>query len=156
MKRFSLIFGIITMMVLFAHAQDLKEIEGIYYNGSVPYSGHYTAYKQSGKPKMEMNLIDGMKDGIVKIFFENGELNEIRSFKKNVMDGVWITYNETNIKVAEARYRNGKKDGKWSIWNEEGSLIYELEYTDGEKTGIWKNYNEKGEVISERDYSSKE
>jgi antitoxin component YwqK of YwqJK toxin-antitoxin module len=152
MKKTSLLFGIIILIVFSAYSQDIKEVDGVYYTSSVPYSGKYTAYYENGKTKIEMNLTDGLKDGMVQVNFENGELNEIRSYKRNVMDGDWFTYNEKKIKVAEAHYRDGKKDGKWYIWDDNGNLIYELEYTAGEKTGIWKNYDKTGKLLSERSY----
>jgi len=152
MKRLSLLFGIIILIVFSAYSQDIKEVDGVYYTGSVPYTGKYTAYYENGKTKIEMNLTDGLKNGVVQVNFENGVLNEIRSYKRNVMDGDWFTYNENKIKVAEAHYLDGKKDGKWYIWDDNGNLIYELEYTAGEKTGIWKNYDKTGKLLSERSY----
>jgi antitoxin component YwqK of YwqJK toxin-antitoxin module len=152
MKKLTLLFGIIILIVFSAYSQDIKEVDGVYYSGSTPFTGKYTAYYENGKTKIEMNLIDGLKDGVVKVNFENGELNEIRSYKRNVMNGDWFTYNENKIKVAEAHYLDGKKDGKWFIWNDNGNLIYELEYTLGEKTGIWKNYDKTGKLLSERSY----
>lgn len=138
------------------NAQTISEIDGIYYENAIPYTGSYQIFHENNQVKMEMNLVDGLKDGDVKVYFENGTLNEIRAYSRNVMNGTWITYNSNNIKISEAHYLDGKKDGKWLIWNDEGVLIYELEYTEGNKTGIWKNYNEKGEFVSERNYSLKD
>jgi len=152
MKRFSLLLGIIFLTIFSAYSQKIKEIDGVYYKGSKPFTGQHVTYHENGKQKIELNLTDGLKDGIVKVFFENGVINEIRSYKKNVMDGNWYTYNENNIKISEAHYLDGKKDGKWLIWDENGKIIYELEYTKGEKTGIWKNYDKTGNLLSERSY----
>jgi antitoxin component YwqK of YwqJK toxin-antitoxin module len=156
MKKFSLLVGILFLTLFSAFSQDIKEIDGIYYKGNLPYTGSYTSNFVNDKPRITINLVDGLKEGEVKVFFENGEVNEIRSYKRNVMDGIWLTYNENKVKVAEAHYLNGKKDGKWYIWDDNGLLIYELEYTSGEKTGIWKNYDKNGNVVSERNYSKKE
>jgi len=155
MKKIGLLIGILFLTIFTALAQDIKEIDGIYYKGDTPFTGTYTVKFDNGKPKIVMNLVDGMKEGETNVYFQNGELNEIRSYRKNAMDGTWVTYNEYKVKVAEARYLNGKKDGKWYIWDDNGTLIYELEYTGGEKTGIWKNYDKNGKVISERNYAVK-
>jgi antitoxin component YwqK of YwqJK toxin-antitoxin module len=156
MKRFSMLFAFIFFTICSVYSQDIKEIDGVYYKGSTPYTGKYFASFENGKPKIEINLIDGLKDGVTKVYFETGELNEIRSYKKNIMDGDWFTYNENKIKVAEAHYLDGKKNGKWYIWDENGTLIYELEYTSGKKTGIWKNYDTTGKLINERSYLQNE
>jgi antitoxin component YwqK of YwqJK toxin-antitoxin module len=152
MRKIGLLIGILFLTIVSAFAQQIKEIDGIYYKGNTPYTGTYTVNFDNGNPKIVMNLVDGMKEGETKVYFQNRELNEIRSYRKNAMDGIWVTYNENKVKVAEARYHNGKKDGKWYIWDDNGTLIYELEYTEGEKTGIWKNYDKNGNVISERNY----
>jgi antitoxin component YwqK of YwqJK toxin-antitoxin module len=156
MKRFSLLLGFLFLTLFSIYAQDIKEIDGVYYKGGTPYTGHYTANHDNGKFRIQMNLIDGLKDGEVKVYFENGELNEVRSYKKNSMDGTWLTFNKNKIKIAEAHYLNGKKDGKWLIWDENGALIYELEYTSGEKTGVWKNYDKNGNLVNQRAYSNTE
>lgn len=102
---------------------------------------------------MVSNFIDGKKDGECKLYFETGELNEVRSYKNNEMNGIWLTFNTNGVKVAEAAYKNGKKDGNWYVWDDEGNLKYELCYSNGEKTGTWKSYDEMGVVVNERNYS---
>lgn len=154
MKRISLLFGLLFFIILQSVAQNIVEKEGLYYLNNEAYTGNYTVKYDNGNPKIEMNLLNGYKNGEAKVYFETGGLNEIRSYKQNLMDGTWLTFNNKNIKVAEALYLDGKKHGKWYIWNDEGILLYELEYTEGEKTGIWKNFDKEGNVISERSYSS--
>jgi len=153
MRKIGLLFGILFLVVFSAFSQDIKEIDGVYYKGNTPFTGSFTSSFDNGKPRIDMNLVNGLKEGVVKVYFENGELNEIRAYKKNEMDGTWLTFNESKVKVAEAHYLNGKKDGKWHIWDDNGILIYELEYTAGKKTGVWKNYDKNGKIISERNYS---
>jgi antitoxin component YwqK of YwqJK toxin-antitoxin module len=155
MRKVGYLIGLLLIMAVSAIAQEIKEIDGIYLKGNTPYSGDYTIFYDNGMPKIEMTLVDGMKEGAVKVYFENGTLNEIRSFKMNVMDGTWLTFNKKKVRIAEAHYLNGKKDGKWFIWDDNGKLIYELEYTAGEKTGVWKNYDKDGKLVSERSYPPK-
>jgi antitoxin component YwqK of YwqJK toxin-antitoxin module len=152
MKKFCLVVGILLLFVFSTYSQNIKEIDGVYYEGDTLFTGSYSATFDNGKPRITMNIVDGLKEGEVKVYFENGELNEIRSYKRNVMNGTWLTYNDKKIRIAEAHYINGKKDGKWFIWDDNGWLIYELEYTAGEKTGIWKNYDKNGNIVSERSY----
>lgn len=93
-----------------------------------------------------------MKHGEFRVYFNNGQLNEIRYYRKNVMSGHWITWNEKGIRVGEAGYKNGLKHGKWLVWSDEGNLLYEMYYSKGMKRGTWKNYNEQGEVIDTRTF----
>ena len=154
MKKRVFILWIILLFPACIFAQSIKEVDGKYYTSdSKLYSGHYISVYGNGNIKMEMHLTKGMKNGEVRVYFENGKINEIRSYRKNVMDGTWITYNENDIKVAIANYRKGKKHGDWKVWDESGKLIYEMYYENGKKAGTWKKYSpETGEVINERTY----
>jgi len=117
-----------------------------------PYSGVYKEYFDNGKVKLEMKLKKGFKNGKVSIYFENGNIHEIYSYKNNQMDGLWLTYNEKGIKTAEARYLNDRKNGEWKVWDDNGTLIYLMYYTNGAKSGTWIKYNEKGEEIAKKTY----
>ena len=151
MKKLAFILGL--LITFTAGAQQLQEIDGVYYVDNEPCTGKFITYHDNGKIKMEAFFNDGMKDGETKIYFENGGLNEIRNYKNNEMNGIWLTFNMNGKKVSEASYKNGKKDGHWYVWNEEGNMLYELCYKNGEKTGTWKNYDENGLVVNERNYS---
>lgn len=152
MKKLLFIVGVF-LIAFTVKAQNLQEVDGIFYQDSQPYSGTYQTYYDNGTLKMQTTFLDGKKQGECKLYFEDGELNEIRHYKNNEMNGTWLTFNNLGVKVAEASYKNGKKDGNWFVWDDEGNLKYELCYKDGEKTGTWKSYNEMGVVINERDYT---
>ena len=133
-------------------AQEIKEIDGLFYRDGQLYSGPYVTHYPNGTIKMEMNLKKGKKNGNVRLYFENGTLNEIRSFRMNEMHGKWEMYNADLVLISEARYKKGMKHGTWIIRNERGSLLYELHYKKGEKTGTWRSYDDQGKLISEREY----
>ena len=82
MRKFAYLLAMLLMMVVTVLAQDIKEVNGIYLKGETPYSGEFTIFYDNGTPKIEMSLVDGMKEGAVKVYFENGTLSEIRSYKK--------------------------------------------------------------------------
>ena len=152
MKKFSLLLSLLMLFAVYTKSQNINEIDGVYYADSTPYTGAYTSYFENGNAKILMNLDKGLKNGEVRIYFENGALNEIRSYKNNKMDGTWITYNENEQKVALANYNEGVKNGKWMVWDDEGHLIYEMMYENGQKVGTWKKYDKNGLVTSERTF----
>lgn len=153
MRTPALFFGFIFFFMIHSFAQDIRELGGIYYSNSKPYTGTYTSHYENGNIKMSISLENGLKHGETRIYFENGNLNEICSYKDNLMDGTWVTYNEKEVKIAVANYKEGKKHGEWKIWDDQGRLIYEMNYADGEKSGTWKRYDPStGEVTSKRDF----
>jgi antitoxin component YwqK of YwqJK toxin-antitoxin module len=152
MKRILVLIGFLAFIITATKAQEIVEIDGLYYKDSEKYSGIYTTKFENGNINREITVRNGEKHGKTFIYFENGQINEVRSYRHNLMHGKWMMFNEHGIKISIARYKNGKKHGKWTIWNDYGNLLYELEYSNGEKSGVWKKYNEKGELISEREY----
>ena len=153
MKTLVSLLTLIFVLSITATAQYIKEVDGIYLADSKPYTGTYKSYYDNFEPKVEMKLEEGKKDGITKLFFKDGSINEIRSYKNNLMDGTWITYNENGIKIAEAIYAMGKKNGTWKVWDDNGTLRTEMNYNKGERTGVWKRWNEKGELQGEKNYN---
>ena len=99
-----------------------------------------------------MNVLNGWKEGETKLYYENGNLQEVRVFKANVMDGIWITYNESNMKIGVASYVDGLKDGKWEIYDDAGIKRYEMFYRKGTKVGIWRIWDASGKLVSEKKY----
>ncbi len=152
MKKIILIAGICILFLNIIRAQEIKEVDGLYYQNGQLYTGEYISRWDNGKVKMTAKISEGKKEGIVQIFFENGQLNEIRSYKNNQMDGTWETYNIYKVKVSVANYKNGLKQGKWYIYDDKGTLLYDMEYADGQKTGTWRKYDESGTLVSERKY----
>jgi antitoxin component YwqK of YwqJK toxin-antitoxin module len=150
-----LVVFLISFFAFGANAQELKEVNGVYYADTVAYTGKHTVRYPNGNIKIEMNLLKGMKNGTVNVYFENCQNNEVRSYKNNLMHGSWITYNEQKVLIGLANYKDGLKHGTWMIWDASGNLLYELHYDMGEKVGIWRNFCKNGEIISEREYPEK-
>jgi len=135
MKKLILIAGICILFLNVAMAQEIKEIDGIFYQNGQLYTGEYISRYDNGKVKMTAKISEGKKEGIVQIYFENGQLNEIRSYKNNLMDGTWEIYNIYKVKVSVANYKDGLKHGQWLIFDDKGTLLYDMEYTNGPKSG---------------------
>lgn len=142
----------LTPVWLFA---QISESNGLYFDkNKQPYSGTYIEYYTSGTKKIEIPLSEGKKNGKVVLYFENGNVNEYRSYVQNLMDGIWETFNIQNIKIAEASYKNNLKHGKWFIWDDKGTKRYEMEYFQGKKVGKWYIWDENGALQSEKDFGS--
>jgi antitoxin component YwqK of YwqJK toxin-antitoxin module len=149
------ILSTILFIAISLHASaQIKRVENAKYFDSNHdlFTGKYDEFYENGNKKLEMYLKNGEQDSITILYFEDGKINEIRSFKQGLMHGKWETYNLKGQKLAEAWYRNDKKDGIWKIWDENGILRYEMPYSNGVKTGNWKIYNEKGELVDQKTF----
>lgn len=156
MKKFLLLFFIAFLIHPVFSQKIYQASDKLYYDSLTNqlFTGDYIEKYPSGKTKIEMTFRNGNKDGIIKIYFENEQLNEIRSYKNGKMHGTWTSYNEKGIKIAEAGYSYNKKNGKWYIWDENGTLRYDMTYIEGDKIGNWRRYDETGTLISEINYSN--
>ncbi len=150
-KGFLLLF--IFLFHIVSYAQIIQKEDGLYYNeNNKAYSGTYIEFHPNGVKRIEVNLLDGKKEGITLLYSDDNQLLEERSFTKNEKDGTWKTFNKQGVKVAEANYSQGEKDGKWYIWNDEGILLYDMTYAKGKKTGTWIMYDEQGNIQSSKKY----
>lgn len=81
------------------------------------------------------------------IYYENGLIREERFYNSNKdKTGIWISYNENGIKIAEASFKNDKKDGFWKFYTD-NKLIMILEYKNGKRIKSFM-YNEKEGLVA--------
>ena len=141
---------ILVFISVLSSAQVIIDEDGLYLNANNElYTGTYIEFHANGNKRIELSLKKGGVDGPVTLYFESGEVSEVRSYKNGKMDGTWSTWDEDGVKIGLANYKSNLKHGEWFIWDDEGTLRFEMHYTNGKKTGTWLMYNEKGELVSE-------
>jgi len=141
---------ILIVIGVVSSAQVIIDENGLYHNeNNELYSGTYIEFYTNGNKRIELSLKNGIVDGPVTLYFESGQISEIRSYDQGKMDGTWSTFNNEGVKIGMASYKENIKSGEWFIWDDTGTLRFEMHYTHGKKTGTWKMYNEKGELVSE-------
>ncbi|PKQ62360.1 toxin-antitoxin system YwqK family antitoxin [Labilibaculum manganireducens] len=153
-RKLPIVLGILFCLITnHSISQVIKEVEGLYYNTTGDlYTGTYTEFYESGNKRIEMNLVEGKRNGKITLYFENEKIQEVRSYSDGLMDGTWITWNDNSVKIAEATYKRNKKHGKWYIWDDNGVKRYEMEYSEGEKVGTWYIWDENGNLLKERKF----
>lgn len=85
---------------------DVYEVAQFYKSGKLLLQG----LSKSAKPSKEDF------DGLVKVYFETGEIKE------------------------ERFYLNGKREGIWKTYHKSGKIKTKGKYRDGEKVGVWKTF----------------
>ena len=130
MKKIHLI-AFLCLISASVFGQALEYSEGFYYKNGMLYSGTYTENWPNKNVKVVQAIRNGLEDGITEIYFENGKIQEQRSYLEGQKHGIWFTYNEAGTKLSEAYYRHNKKDGIWRIWDETGKLTSERNYSPG-------------------------
>jgi antitoxin component YwqK of YwqJK toxin-antitoxin module len=134
-------------------AQITISEDGLYYDEKERlFTGVYTEEYPDGAVKIQMSVSKGTKNGLMRIFYQDGSVNELRMYKDDMMHGTWETWNDKGIKIAEANYASDTKNGKWYIWDDNGIMRYDMTYFDGNKAGTWYMWNEKGELIATKEF----
>ena len=79
-------------------------------------------------------------------FHENGAIQQQGTFnKKGKLDGLWVSYNESGVKLSQGNYDKGIKTGKWFFWTE--SSLKEVDYMDSKITNV-NEWNSKSELAT--------
>ena len=86
-----------------------------------------TAYTEAGKVQATYYTSGEMTERI--IYFENGAISEIATFKGNLPHGTWTYFNEAGKVLKTSHYNAGEKQGVWKVWSEFSGHFIEIDYT---------------------------
>ena len=94
----------------------------------IRYSGYY---------------VNGVKTGIWLEYRPGGLKTTLRTYKKDILDGLFQTYNEFGKVVAEGYYVNNKREGNWyaHLTGEDNAVLYMATYKHGKLVKNWEHIN---------------
>jgi antitoxin component YwqK of YwqJK toxin-antitoxin module len=84
--------------------------------------------------------------GIVKSYYENGNIRSVARFEAGKRDGITKIYRENGIIMQEIPFKNGEEEGIMRSYYKSGALRVESLYKNGKAEGIMKTYSEGGEL----------
>jgi len=103
-----------------------------------------------GTIKSEVQVKDGLRNGLSKNYDERGRLTSTAEFVDDMYNGWMINYNPDNGKVtAKALYKNDNQHGPATLNYTDGSLYREMFYVDGRVDSIVKTYWPDGSLQAE-------
>jgi len=127
MKKRSVIIMLVLMTVWISCSQKNDDISYEYY--------------PDGTPKSEIQVKNGMRNGLTKNFDEKGRLLSTAELVDDKYEGWMINYNPKNNKVtAKALYKNDKQNGPATLYYSDGQLFREMTYVDGRVDSIVRTY----------------
>ena len=117
MKKIKVLFVII-FILLFASWGKLREVnitdteirEGIAYvkGETEAFTGIIKLYYENGNLESESNFKDGKQEGLSKLYYENGDLESEGNFKDGKGEGLAKEYYENGYLMAQYYYKDGK------------------------------------------------
>ena len=118
------------------------------------YIGSWKYYQKTSNKllTLENYNTEGNLYGDRFVYYENGQIAEIKHYNNGKLEGTSIEYSENNVVLKEFVYVNDQLHGPSKYYNSKGELIIEGLYKNDKKTGIWKYY-EDGKLTDEKDFT---
>jgi len=106
----------------------------------------------NGKLRVQMEFIEGKKNGKKIDFYVKGEVDTITTFEDDLKNGAYFKYREGgNLKV-KTFYKDDKTHGRCEIYYESGLLEQVGDYKEDKLEGVWKYYFKNGKLSSSETY----
>jgi antitoxin component YwqK of YwqJK toxin-antitoxin module len=124
----------------------------IYKKGSqVPYTGRERALVDN--KIIEYDVVDGLKHGEFRLYYESGNLEIKGQIDKNKNTGKWQYFYESGQTESEGNFVDNLPDGEWKWYYRSGELREQGNFKLGMRVGLWKSYDSTGNMIEEREFS---
>lgn len=114
-----------------------------------PDNGKKVDYYYGNIKQAEYTKVNGKLDGVLKVYFENGNLKKTGYYKNGIANGKFLEYNEGGNKTFEYYMKNDKKDGKLIAYKDNKisfSTHYKGDIQNGERIDYY--YNEDNETLN--------
>ena len=130
------------IMIVFSTSAFAKKVEkmpverdGLYYEHLSPNlaNGTYEIYYDNGQLKAIGTFKDGKEDGLYEWYYENGQLWERKTYKDGIRDGLYEWYYDNGQLKWRYTYKDGKLNGLDEGYNKDGTLKSKCFYQNGKK-----------------------
>ena len=116
------------------------------FKDDIPF-GTFTYFYQDGKKKAELTYsATQIGEATVINYHENGKIMATGMYLNKLRHGAWVFFDETENRICEEQYDEGKKTGIWKTYYFDGELNEEVTYAEDEKNGPWIQYFTDGAV----------
>jgi antitoxin component YwqK of YwqJK toxin-antitoxin module len=107
--------------------------------------GRWTEYYYNGQPMKEEDYSNGVLQGVVRMWYEDGRLQEEKTMEDKFENGPYKHYYEDGSTSQLGQYEKGEKTGVWQTWYPNGQLAYrELYASDKHVDGPWTGKHANG------------
>jgi antitoxin component YwqK of YwqJK toxin-antitoxin module len=108
--------------------------EGNFQNGKL--NGVVKEYYENGQLKSEGNSKNGQPDGLLKEYYENGQPQRLTTYANGEVNGLKTEYYENGKKRLEVNFKNGQPDGLEKSYYESGNIQMKGFFKDGKQHGM--------------------
>ncbi|MGD0712328.1 MAG: DUF3352 domain-containing protein, partial [Bacteroidales bacterium] len=130
------------------------KFEGTLKEGKI--DGLLKTYFENGNIASSVNYRDGKVIGAAKFYYDNDEPKvkaEMVFDDDEKIKGEYLEYYENGVKKAVLEFDDGKPNGDALFYYDSGKIKIEGSYKEGKKTGNWKNYTEDGNLFDKEKWA---
>jgi antitoxin component YwqK of YwqJK toxin-antitoxin module len=120
--------------------------EGNWYFKKILYNGYAVKYYTNDSLQEKTGFFNGKKQGVYKVWFENGVLKLETHYNQNVLVDSYKAWWINGILALESSYINGEKQGIERQWYADGSLSKERNILDGQENGLQRAWLQNGKI----------
>ena len=122
MKKF-----LLSVVVVLGAVAGVKANDKV--NTMANYTGSYTEFHQDGSVKSVVDVQHGQLNGEMRVYDNDGNISEVRSFKNNLKDGTWVAYKDGKC-YSIATYKNDKLNGYSFSYDLGRNMLYQMTYVN--------------------------
>ena len=118
-------------------------------------TGIQIEYHKNGNVKRRIEFKNGVLDGVVENFREDGKLKHMETWKDKDLHGFTKTYDEKYGSVSTGFFNNRHESGEWDTYDKNGVLVAKLVF-DGKGNLFSKIENKNEEYYKIFQFDKKE
>jgi antitoxin component YwqK of YwqJK toxin-antitoxin module len=126
--------------------------------GTEPVSvrhGEWVEHHYNGQKMKEEHYVEGVLQGEVRTWYENGQLEEVKTMEDKFENGPYKRYFEDGQLHMEGRFAKGEKTGEWKTWHRNGQLAFsDVFVSDKHIDGPWVGKHANGADSLSGSYSN--
>ena len=125
-----------------------KLLEIATYENDTLHGNRILFYAETGDTQIIESYNRGKFEGEYRVFYPNGNLEQLGVYTANIMEGTWTRFYETGEPMEEVVFVDNNENGPFKEYYQNGHLKAEGYYKDGDNEhGALKMYDEEGELI---------
>ncbi|MEO9569824.1 MAG: hypothetical protein ABJH82_07135 [Polaribacter sp.] len=120
--------------------------EGKWYYKNKLYNGFAVKLYPNKTIKEKTGFFNGKKEGVYKVWFNDGKLKLESHYSQNVLVGTYKSWWNNGNLASEVNYVNGKMNGVERKWFSDGNLSKERNLLKGRENGLQRAWLQNGKI----------
>jgi len=130
---------------------DFRDVEIIFDNNMIlftknskPYTGRIIEFHDNKQIKIEMRVLNGLKNGDIKQYYRSGKIQTLSNFRNGKLFGKFISFHENGNEQIITFYNNDLRMGSFEEFYDNQKLKLCGSYFNSLKIGQFEEYFKSG------------